>query len=36
MDFVPQPEGVKPRPADQRLQLSGQAPEKEAISTPTP
>src|SRR3954453_13150101 len=36
MDFVPQPEGVKLRAMDRRLQLLGQAPEKEAISTPTP
>src|SRR5437763_1099195 len=35
-DFVPLPEGVKPATLSSRLQLAGQAPEKEAISTPTP
>src|SRR5438067_24843 len=35
-DFVPPPEGVKPGLITSRLQSSGQDPENEAISTPTP
>jgi hypothetical protein len=35
-DFVPQPEGVQPAKLRKALQSFGQAPEKEAISTPTP
>jgi len=36
MHFVPLPEGVKPQLCMNCLQLLGQDPEKEAISTPTP